>query len=115
MSFTPEQEKLINSENHEIIFELKGLEVLAFYILADKMHNKIVQLTDNFWGQTKVGLFQITELNGETDLDFSNPDDWTTLEIKSIAFSLTRPNAWGSEGTTFHSLLDIQSIGLLKQ
>lgn len=115
MAFTPEQKALIESENPEIAYKMEGPEVLAFYILADKMHNKIVRLTDNFWGQTKLGLFTIDELNGKTDLDFSNPDDWTNLTIESIAFSHNRPNMWGSEGTTYHSLLDIRSIELLKQ
>ena len=115
MSFTPEQKQLIESENPEIVLRLEGPEVLAFYILAVNMHNKVVELTDTFFGQTKVGLFTIDELNGKEDLDFSNPDDWTTLHIDSISFSLNRPNMWGSEGTTYHSLLDIKSIGLLKQ
>ncbi|GAA3638773.1 hypothetical protein [Flavivirga jejuensis] len=115
MEFTQEQLELIKSENPQIEFELKNEEVLAFYSLG-QMHNKIVKMTDNFFGNTKIGLFTIDDLNGKTDLDFSNPDDWTEVHIETISFSLTCSNDWGGKDTsTFQNLLDIKSIALLKK
>jgi len=115
MEFTQEQLELIHSENPQVVFELKGEEVLAFYSLG-QMHNKIVRMTDNFFGNTKVGLFTIDNLNGKTDLDFSNPEDWKEVHIESMSFSLTCPNDWGGEDTsTFQDPTDIASIALLKE
>jgi len=114
MEFTAEQRALIAQENPEIAFELNGIEVLAFYSLG-QMHKKVVRMTDNFFGQTHTGVFTIEELNGQTELDFSNPDDWTSVNIESITLSLYYPNEWGSAGSQFHNLLNIKSIALLKQ
>jgi hypothetical protein len=113
MEFTDEQLELIKSENQQVVFELNGAEVLAFFSLG-QMHKKVVRMTDNFFGNTKVGVFLIEELNGETELDFSNPDDWTTLDIKSVTFSLTSPNMWGHESSRFSDIFNIKSIALLK-
>ncbi|HLA55491.1 MAG TPA: hypothetical protein VK623_05300 [Flavobacterium sp.] len=113
MEFTPEQLAVIKSENPQTVFELKDLEVLAFFSLA-QMHKKVVRMTDNFFGNTRVGVFTIDELNGKTDLDFSNPDDWTTLNIESISFTLALPNEWGSQSSTYHSLFEIKAIALLE-
>ena len=83
MEITKEQMELLNSENPEIVLTLEDMEVFAFFSLG-QMHNKVVRMTDSFFGNTKVGVFTIDELNGETALDFSNPDDWTKVEIKTI-------------------------------
>ncbi len=114
MEFTKEQRALIKSENPKVSFELKDFEVLAIFSLG-QMNGKVVRLTDNFWGNTKNGVFTIDHLNGNKDLDFSNPDNWTNVHIESIAVTLTSPNDFGGEDTTtFQSLLDIKSIALLK-
>jgi len=114
MKFTAEQLEVINSENPKIVFELNGPEVLAFYSLG-QMHKKVVQITDNFFGNTKVGVFLIEELNGKTELDFSNPDDWRELHVETVTFSLTLPNLWGEESSRFSSIFDIKSIALLEK
>ncbi len=101
-------------ENPEIDFELSGIEVLAFYSLG-QMHGKVVRMTDNFFGQTHTGVFTIEELNGQTELDFSNPDEWTSVNIETITLSLYYPNEWGSAGSRFHDLFNIKSIALLRQ
>jgi len=114
MEFTKEQLELIFSESLQIDFELNNEEVLALYSLG-QMHNKVVRMTDNFFENTKVGLFVIDELNGKTDLDFSNPDDWKEIIVQSISFSLISPNEWGGEDkSSFQDPLMIKSIALLK-
>ncbi|MCI5059079.1 MAG: hypothetical protein MRY83_23400 [Flavobacteriales bacterium] len=115
MEFTQEQIELIKSENPNVEFKLEKEEVLAFYSLG-QMHGKVVRMTDNVFGNTKNGLFVIENLNGETNLDFSNPEDWREVNVDSIEFSLTAPNEWGGENKdTYQSLLNINSIALLKK
>jgi len=115
MNFTEEQLALIKSEHQNVVFELTGLEVLAIYSLG-QMNSKVVRLTDGFFGDTKIGIFTIDELNGNTDLDFTSPENWTNVTIDSIRLSLTLPNNFGGHSsTTFESLLDIKAIALLKE
>lgn len=114
MEFTQEQLEIIQSENPKTVFELNGPEVLAFFSLG-QMHKKVVRMTDNFFGNTKVGVFLIEELNGQTELDFSNPEDWTKLDIETVTFSLTLPNMWGQESSRFNDIFNIKSIALLEK
>lgn len=112
MNFTQEQLELINSENPTVLLELKGVEVLAIYSLG-QMHNKIVRRVSVF-DTTMVGLFKIESINGKTDLDFSTPDDWKSVEIDELYFSITAPNEFGSyDKVTSNNLFDVQSIALL--
>lgn len=114
ISFTPEQRKLILSDDHEVEFELEGMEVLALYSLG-QMHKKVVRMTDDIFGQTKVGVFTINHINGHRDLDFSSPDNWTNISIDAISFTFSRPNEWGHEASKYESLFHIKDIALLKQ
>lgn len=116
ITFTSEQRELILSgnEDHEIEFELEGMEVFALYSLG-QMHKKVVRMTDKFFGQTKVGVFTINHINGHRDLDFDNPNNWTNISIDSISFTFSRPNEWGSEASKFESISNITNIALLKQ
>lgn len=114
-SLTPAQIEFINSGNHEIDFELTDFEVLAIYSLG-QMQNKIVRLTDNFWGKTKVGLFVIDHINEKQNPDFKNANDWKSVSLSSISLTLITPNEWGGENTdTYSSIFDIKEIALLKQ
>lgn len=116
ITFTSEQRELILSgnEDHEIEFELEGMEVFALYSLG-QMHKKVVRMTDRFFGQTKVGVFTINHINGHRDLDFDNPNNWTNLTVDTISFTFSRPNEWGSEASKFDSISNISNIALLKQ
>jgi hypothetical protein len=112
MEFTQEQLEIINSDKPEILFDLEGIEVLAIYSLG-QMNNKIVRST-SVYGTTTVGLFVIESFNGKSDLDFSNPDDWRTVHLEEIFFSITSPNGYGGyDKVTTNNLFDIQSIALL--
>ena len=113
IDFTPEQRELILSGNHdEVEFELEGMEVYAIYSLG-QMHNKVVRMTDDFFGDTKIGLFRINHINGHRDLDFSNPDNWRSIHIDSLSFTFSSPNEWGSQASRFASLSHIKKIALL--
>jgi hypothetical protein len=115
MSFTQEQLSLIQNANAKIEFELNGLEILAIYSLG-QMNNKIVKFKDNIWCKSRVGLFTIDHINGNTELDFTKPKPWLNVTIDSIAFSIKSPNEWGGENcSAYESLLDIKSIALLTQ
>jgi len=113
MEFTPEQLELSNLENPIIGLTLENIEVLAIFSLG-QMHNKVVRCTDSYFGKTKVGIFTIDELNGNSDLDFSNPEDWKKVEINSVTISLSGPNEWGTFKDTYSSLFDIKKIELYK-
>ena len=78
------------------------MEVVALYSLG-QMHNKVVRLTDNFWGKTKVGLFFIDNINENSNLSFSNSNDWQSIDLKSISLTLITPNEWGGENTDTYS------------
>lgn len=109
MEFTPEQLTVIHSENPKTELELKGVEILAVFSLG-QMHNKIVRMS-NIFGNSTVGLFRIESLNGKSDLDFSNPDDWKNVAIQDIFVSLLAPNEFGGKDKrSFNNLFDIQSI-----
>lgn len=113
-ALTTSQIDFINSGKYSIAFELKEFEVLALYSLG-QMHNKIVRLTDNFWGKTKVGLFFIDHINEKSNLSFDNMDEWKTIDLSSVSLTLITPNEWGGESTdTYSSILDIREIALLK-
>ncbi|PHK16960.1 hypothetical protein VF12_39905 [Nostoc linckia z15] len=115
IKFTPEQSELILSGNHEEVeFELDGIEVYAVYSLG-QMNGKVVRMTDDLFGTTRVGLFRINHINGHRNLDFSNPDNWRKISIDSLSFTFSRPNEWGSEATRYESLSHIKNIALLKQ
>jgi hypothetical protein len=114
-SLTPEENDRVLAARDEIDFTLSGIEVLAIYSLG-QMHNKVVRMTDDFWGTTRTGLFHINHINGKTDFDFSKPDNWQTFELDSISFGLIVPNMFGAaDTTTFESLFNIKEISLLKQ
>ncbi|MCI5056996.1 MAG: hypothetical protein MRY83_12855 [Flavobacteriales bacterium] len=113
MEFTNEQLTLMQTENAETKLTLEKEDVLKTFLLV-QMHNQVVSLKDKVFGQTKTGLFKIESLNGSRDLDFANPDDWKAVEIKSIEFSLTAPNAWGGSNIdTYNTPLQIETISLL--
>ncbi len=113
-TLTPSQIEFIQFGNLIVDFELKELEVVSIYSLG-QMHNKIVRLTDNFWGKTKVGLFFIDQINDNNQLSFSNMEDWRSVSLTSISFSLITPNEWGGQSTdTYSSLFDIREIALMK-
>lgn len=113
-ALTPEQIDFIRTAKHKTDFELKDLEVAAIYSMG-QMHNKIVRLTDNFWGKTKVGLFFIDHINDNHELSFVNSEDWRTVTLHSISLTLITPNEWGGENTdTYSSIFDIREIALLK-
>ncbi len=114
MNFTPKQIELINNENPDIALSLENLEVLAIFSLG-QMQNKVVRFTDGFFGNTKVGVFTIDHLNGIEELDFSNPEDWREVDIKTIKFSLTGPNEWGHFKDSYQSLFDLKKIELYKE
>lgn len=114
MSFTEKQLELIHAESPEVAFKLEGIETVAIYSLG-QMHNKVVRLTDNFFGNTKVGVFKIDELNDQNELNFSNPDDWQNVTINSIKFSLRGPTKWGGFEDTYQRLTDIKIIELLEK
>lgn len=113
MDFTEDQLALIKKENPQVGLTLEGMEVFAFFSLG-QMHKKIVRMTDGFFGNVKTGYFLIEEFNGKTELDFSNPDDWREIEIKSLKYSLTGITEWGEFKDTYQSLKDIKKIELLK-
>ena len=114
MIFTEKQLELINSDKQEIDFELKDLEIFAIFSLG-QMHNKVVRMTDNVFGNTKVGVFTIDKINGIETLDFNNSDLWKNISLGSISLTLSTPNDFGGEDTsTYESLFDIKSIALLK-
>lgn len=113
MGFSEDQLVIFKSSSPKVVFELNNEEVLAFWTLA-QMHNKVVRMTDNFFGNTRVGVFTIDHLNGDTNLDFSNDEDWRNVVIDSISLSLTCPNDFGGTNkSTFQSIFDIKSIALL--
>lgn len=115
IEFTQEQRELILSGDHdEVELELDGIEVYAIYSLG-QMDRKVVRMTDNLFGTTRVGLFRINHINGHRELDFSNPDNWRKIHIESLSFTFSRPNEWGSEATKYESLSHIKNIALLKQ
>ena len=103
----------MKADDPEVLLKLENEEVLAFFSLG-QMHKKVVRFTDNFFGNTKVGVFCIEELNGETELDFSDHKDWLKVEINSIKISLTGLTGWGEFKDTYPSLLDIKCIELLE-
>lgn len=112
MELTKEQLEIINSENPNVLLELKGVEVMAIYSLG-QMHNKVVRSTSVF-DYTKIGLFFIESINGKSDLDFSNPEDWKVVELDDISFSITYLNEFGGyEKATTNNLFDVKSIALL--
>lgn len=114
-TLTPEEKDRVLAAGNEIDFTLSGIEVAAIYSLG-QMHDKVVTMTDNFWGNTKTGLFHINHINGNTNLDFSKPDDWQTLTLDSISFGLIVPNMFGAaDTTTYESTFEIKEISLLKQ
>ncbi len=114
MSFTKDQLALIHSESPEVVFKLEGIEVLGIYNLG-QMHQKVVRLTDNFFGNTKVGVFSIDEFNGQNEVDFTNPDEWTDVKFESIKFSLKGPTKWGSFEDEYQNITHIQLIELLEK
>lgn len=114
MSFTKDQLELIHSESQEVVFKLEGIEAVAIYSLG-QMHQKVVRLTDNFFGNTKIGVFSIDEFNGQNELDFSNPDEWTDVTFKSIKFSLKGPTKWGSFSDDYQSITNVKLIELLEK
>lgn len=112
MDFTKEQLEIINSENPKVLLELKGVEVMAIYSLG-QMHNKIVRRVSVF-DTTMVGLLTIESINGKTDLDFSNANDWKNIKVDDIYFSITSLNEFGSyDKVTTNNIFDVQSIALL--
>ncbi len=115
IEFTPGQRELILSGSHdEVEFELEGMEVYAIYSLG-QMDRKVVRMTDDLFGTTRVGVFRINHINGHRDLDFSNPDNWRKIHIDSLSFTFSRPNEWGSEASKYESFSHIKNIALLKQ
>jgi hypothetical protein len=113
MELTPEQLAICKSEDPKILLELKDLEVFAIYSLG-QMNHKVVRMSETFFGNTQVGLFVIEEINGEKDLDFSSPEKWLHLDLKSIRVTLISPNEFGGSSTlSFNSLFYIKSIALL--
>ncbi len=112
MEFTKEQLAIINSENPKTLLQLEGIEVLAIYSLG-QMHNKIVRMQTVF-GTSNVGLFKIESINGNPDLDFSDPEPWRNVVIDDMFVSLVSPNEFGSiDKRTFNNLFDIKSMELL--
>lgn len=112
MELTQEQLEIINLENPKILFELEGVEVLAIYSLG-QMHNKIVRRI-SVYGTATVGLFFIESINGKSNLDFSNPEEWQVLELEDISFSLTSLNEFGGyDKVQTNNIFDVQSIALL--
>lgn len=113
MEFTQKQLEIINSENPKILFELEGVEVMAIYSLI-QMHNKIVRSV-SVYETTIVGLFLIESINGKSDLNFSNPEEWRNINLDDLFFSLTSINEFGGyDKVTTNNLFDIQSISLLE-
>ncbi|WP_300490073.1 hypothetical protein [Flavobacterium sp.] len=114
ITFTPEQRKLILSDDYEIEYSLDGMEVLALYSLG-QMHGKVVRLKDIIFDNPRVGLFKIEHINGHRNLDFSNPDLWRSITVDSISITFSKPNEWGHDASKFTSLFHIKNIALLKQ
>ena len=112
-TLTDEQIAVVNAQDHQFDIHLKGLEVLAIFVLG-QMTNCMVRMTDTMWDKTKIGLFVIKELNGTTSPDFSNPDEWKNVELKSIEFSLISSNEWGLTVDTYRDLLKIKDISRIR-
>ncbi|KAB7530015.1 hypothetical protein F8C76_00375 [Flagellimonas olearia] len=89
MEFSKEQLTLINSTNPKVGLSLEDRMVYAIFSLG-KIVNEVVRLTLRN-GRVLTGVFNIEELNGESNLDFSNPDDWTKVELNSIQVSVSAP------------------------
>ncbi|MCI5059193.1 MAG: hypothetical protein MRY83_23980 [Flavobacteriales bacterium] len=113
MEFTKEQLDIIKASDHKASLELKGNEVFAIYSLG-QMHNKVVRMTDNFFNQTKVVVFTIDHINGESNLNFDNPEDWKEVNLERISFTITCPTEFGSSYSKFERLNDIKEIALLQ-
>jgi hypothetical protein len=90
MEFSKEQLKLINSDNPKVSICLENETIYAIFSLG-QMIDKIARLTLSN-GRILVGIFKIEELNGESNLDFSDPNDWTNIELNSIKVSITSPD-----------------------
>jgi hypothetical protein len=110
MELTSAQLEIINAESPKVLLELEGMEVAAIYSLG-QMHHQVVRMTDNVFGNTRVGVFVIEEINGVSELDFSSPDPWRNIEVNSITLKLYSPNRFGGLNiAAFQRVFDIKSI-----
>ena len=114
MEITEEQIELMANESPEIDFELSGLEVFAIFSLG-QMNGKVVKLQDDQFAEPRIGVFTINHINGNENLDFSNMNDWTEVNLESISYTFTKEDKWGQSSSTYESLTHIKSIALLKQ
>lgn len=111
---TAEQREFIRIGKFTEGLELSGVEVFAIFSLG-QMNNRVVKCDNDITMSTIIAVFKIEELNGKSDLDFSNPDDWREVHIDSITVSLEYPDFEfdGSSKTQFSNLAFINSITLL--
>lgn len=113
--------RTVQNEVHAIDMEddlfdvsLKGTEVVAIFILG-QMQDKMVRIQDSSRDWKQIGLFRIEEINGVENPDFSNPDDWSSITLDSISFSLYSASTWGETRGTYSSVFDINEISRLKE